>query len=184
VKKPRKKKVWRCKQHNKKYTVYADFIAHRRRRHAEAVAKGKEASNRQNYGQSAAEYDTQLKQQGNKCVTCGRPMKNVNLHQEHNHKIAKLKIRVVWDGKGSSKLFTATNDEYKYSHTSHSRKKAVRMVRIKLKRRSRRGITCWHCNAAIKKVEDNWKVAIAIGKYLKHWDEEQGWDSIKKESMK
>jgi len=180
VKKPRKKKVWRCKQHNKKYTVYADFIAHRRRRHAEAVAKGKEASNRQNYGQSAAEYDALLKKQGNKCATCPRVMKNVNLHQEHNHKIAKLKVYVL---KLSDGKWKAYNSDYNYVYYSRSKKKAKRMVQLKLKRRSRRGITCWYCNAAIKKVEDNWKVAIAIGKYLKHWDEEQGWDSIKKERI-
>jgi Recombination endonuclease VII len=171
----KKRKKWRCKPCHKKFGYdYGAFLAHRRRRHPEAVAKGKAASNRVNYGQTSEEYDAQLKKQHNRCACCDREAKNVGLHQDHKHKIAKLKIIVT---KTSGGKFRAYNEEYDYVYYSSSRKKAKRMVQLKLKRRSRRGILCWQCNAALKKIRDNWKVARALSKYLKHWDEEHGWDS-------
>jgi recombination endonuclease VII len=169
-----KRKKYSCKPCNKKFgTDYAKFLRHRRRRHSEAVAKGKAASHRNNYGQTAEEYDAQLKKQHNRCI-CGREAKNVGLHQDHRHRVTKLKIIVT---KTSSGKFRAHNAEYDFLYYSHSRKKAKRMVLLKLKRRSRRGVLCWQCNAAVKKLQDNWKTARAISKYLKYWDKEHGWDS-------
>jgi hypothetical protein len=79
--------------------------------------------------------------------------------------------------------WVARNEEYAYVYRSHNRKKAKRMVQLKLKRRSRRGVLCWHCNAALKKLQDNWKIARLLSQYLKYWDEEQEWDSVKEECI-
>jgi|ERR1700722_1500088 len=174
-----KKKKWRCRPCHKKFgTDYAKFLRHRRRRHSEAVLKAKETSNRNNYGQSADEYDAQLKKQHNRCI-CGRKAKNVALHQDHKHKIAKLKVTNEKVGD----WWVARNEEYGYVYRSHSRKKSKRMVQLKLKRRSRRGVLCWACNAALKKLQDNWKIARVLSQYLKYWDEEQEWDSVKEEHV-
>lgn len=175
----KKQKIYRCKPCHKKFGTkaeggYAKFLRHRRKHHSEAVAKSHDSTHRNQYGQTSEEYYNQLKKQNNRCI-CGREVKNVGLHQDHCHKIAQLKIKAEKTEMGT---WRAYNEEYKYAYTSRSRKKAVRMVRLKLKRRSRRGITCWHCNAAIKKVGDNWKVAKAIAKYLKYWQEKQGWDYV------
>lgn len=173
--KPKRRKKWYCKPCHKKFgTDYGKFLRHRRKHHPESVAKGHDTAQRNQYGQTAEEYHAQLKKQHNRCI-CGRKAKNVGLHQDHKHKIAKLKIKTA----KHEGYWVAANLEYKFYYRSHSRKKAVRMVRLKLKRRSRRGILCWQCNAALKKLQDNWKTARAIYKYLKHWDKEQGWDSTK-----
>jgi hypothetical protein len=175
----RKRKKWRCKPCHKKFgRNYGKFLRHRRKHHPEAVAKSHDTSQRNQYGQTAAEYYAQLKKQHNHCI-CGRKAKNVGLHQEHNHKIAKLKIKCVKVGD----WWEARNFEYNYVYHSHSRKKAVRMVRLKLKRQSRRGITCWQCNAAIKKVGDNWRIAKIIAEYLKYWEVEQDFDCVKGERI-
>jgi Recombination endonuclease VII len=175
-----KRKKWRCKPCHKKFgTDYAKFLRHRRKHHSEAVAKGHAATQRNQYGQTSEEYHAQLEKQHNRCAACPRKATNVGLHQDHKHKIAKLKIINEKVGE----WWVARNEEYGYTYRSHTRKKAKRMVLLKLKRRSRRGILCWQCNAALKKLQDNWKIARAISKYLKYWDEKQGWDSINEERM-
>jgi hypothetical protein len=169
--KSKHKKKWYCKPCHKKFGHdYGKFLRHRRRRHPEAVAKSHDTAQRNQYGQTAKEYHTQLKKQRNRCI-CGRKAKNVGLHQDHRHSVTKLKI--INEKVGD--WWVARNKEYGYVYRSHNRKKAKRMIQLKLKRKSRRGILCWQCNAAIKKLQDNWKIAEAISKYLKYWDEVQGW---------
>lgn len=181
----RKKKIWKCKPCHKSYgTDYGRYLRHRRRRHSEAVQKGKEASNRTNYGQTAAEYDAQLKKQGNKCAACPRTAKNVSLHQDHRHsgKEFGVMLKIVVTKEGD--WWVARNEGYGYKYRSHTRKKAKREVLRKLRRRVRRGILCWQCNAAIKKLGDNWKVARALSKYLRYWDKAHGWDNVNKKRIK
>lgn len=183
----KKKKVKVCKSCGKKYSwehygnkYYAKFLEHRRRRHPEQVAKARESSQR-NYGGSLEEYNAQLKKQGGVCI-CGRPKKNVSLHQDHSHKIASLKIKskkIHSNGK-----WKAYNEEFGFGYVSRSRKKAIREVRLKLRRKSRRGVLCWQCNSALKKFEDNWKKLYALANYMKYWQKKQGWDYEKKKRIK
>lgn len=132
------------------------------------------------YGQTKAEYDAQYKKQGEKCSICGRKKKNVSLHQDHTHRIAKLKIRVKKDGE----RWRAYNEEYGYAYVSSNKKKAKREVLRRLRRRSRRGILCWKCNTALKKFEDNPRTMFEAAKYLTYWQKKQGWDYAKKQRLK
>lgn len=169
----KKKKVWRCC--DKKYRVYGRYLRHRRRRHPKEVAKAKHSAQMNNYGQSAQEFEATLKSQGNCCAVCLKPAKNVSLSQDHTHFIAKLKVSVTKQGD----RWFAYNEDYDFSYRSRSRKKAKRMIVQKLKRESRRGILCWHCNSALRKFLDNYKLLIAAGKYLKEWSRKQSWDYVR-----
>lgn len=164
-----KKKTWKCC--GKKYTKYHRFLRHRRKNHAKAVAKAMHSAQMSRYGQTGSEFGTTLKKQGNRCAVCGRKSKNVSLSQDHTHFIAKLKVTTTKEGN----FWVARNEEFNFVYRSKSRRKAKRKVTFKLKRESRRGILCWHCNSALRKFLDNYELLIKAGEYLKKWSKKQGW---------
>jgi hypothetical protein len=181
----KKKRVYKCcgKVYSKNIYgrgYYGRYLKHRRKRHPEAVAKAKEFSNQANYGQSAEEYDQQLHKQKDRCSICNRRIKNVGLHQDHTHKIATLKIKSIKGGD----YWYAYNEEFGYCWRSHSRKKAVRQIRMLLRRRSRRGILCWHCNSGLRKWLDNPAHLRNAARYLEYWQNKQDWNYEKAERLK
>jgi len=171
----KKKKVWKCC--GKKYKKWSHFLRHRRKNHAEAVARSKHSTQLNTYGQTGDEFENTLLKQHNRCAVCKRKSKLIALSQDHTHFIAKLRVTCEQSGR----LWIARNEEFGFSYRSKSRKKAKRMVTLKLKRLSRRGILCWQCNSALRKFLDNYKLLIAAGEYLKKWAKKQGWgmDRIK-----
>lgn len=127
------------------------------------------------YGISLDEYNQKLKKQNGGCWICGRPPKKVRLAVDHNHDIAKIKIktRQVMDGK-DNKLWIASvfeGSSREVISSSEDRSKAVAAVRLELKRRSVRGLLCMICNHKILGPIERFKVAPAkIIAYLLAFD--------------
>src|ERR1039457_702643 len=92
------------------------------------------------YGISLAEYNELDRKQGHKCAICSRPPKKLPLALDHWHKLEKLKIKsvklkTVWKAYNIAfDLLGYKLKEGKCSFRSHNRKKAVKMVRLMLKR--------------------------------------------------
>lgn len=130
------------------------------------------------YGETQAEYDAEFKKQGKKCVICGRKKKTVALHRDHNHAIAQLPVKVE---KTKDGRWRAYNEKYGYAYTSRSKKNARREVLRRLRRKSRRGVICWHCNSGLKKWQQKggWidpQHLRNAADYMERWQKKQKWE--------
>lgn len=110
---------------------------------------------RRTYGRSLKWYNKQFKKQGGHCLCCPFVPKTdeggLPLHVEHDHKLAKLKIYVVQIGE----WWIAWTAEFTKVKKSRKKKKAIKLLRQWLRRKSVRGLVCWPCNSLIRKSYDN-----------------------------
>jgi len=113
-----------------------------------------------------------FREQHGGCAICGRPPKNLPLAVDHCHKMARLKIRSKRLPDGRWRAFEVT---YKIGFRSPNKKKAIKHVKLKLLRKSVRGLLCWVCNTALRKWLDDPKRMLAGAKYLRKHGEKCGW---------
>jgi recombination endonuclease VII len=125
------------------------------------------------YGRGLKWYRRQEKKQKGKCAICRRPPKNLPLAVDHWHKIANLKIKTRKLENGLWKAYNVEFDfmdcfipEAKYTFKSRNKKKAIKQVRLILKKKANRGLLCWACNTGIRKYFDNAEHLLAASKYL------------------
>jgi len=104
------------------------------------------------YGKSLAWYRHQFKRQGGHCFCCDFvPEKGkLPLHVEHDHRLAKAHVFTVPMGR----LWIAFTAEFGVIKQSHKKRRAVRLMKKWLKRKSVRGLVCWPCNSLIRKSYD------------------------------
>ena len=126
---------------------------------------------RQKFEITEAEYNRALELQGGHCKGCSFIPTTRALHVDHDHTVAGLKIESVKHGrewvawpKGYG------DDDGRLGFQCHDRLKSValKQVRRKLLRLSVRGLVCWHCNSALKKLRDDKDIANRLSLYL--WD--------------
>lgn len=125
---------------------------------------------RRKFGHTEAAYNERLKKQGGGCKFCGKPVVNVSLHVDHDHKIETMKIISMKNGAGTWTAWPVLQTGVFNFYCEHRLKATARaMVKQHLKRLSVRDILCWGCNAGLKKFMDN-PVALAnAGKFLKEY---------------
>jgi hypothetical protein len=127
------------------------------------------------YGLSLKEYKKLDKDQDHKCAICRRPPKNLPLAVDHWHKVERLKIKTkknkdtgLWKAYNIEfKMFSCHLPEAAITFKSSNKKKAIKQVRLKLKRKANRGLLCWACNTGIRKYFDNAEHLLAASKYLR-----------------
>jgi hypothetical protein len=130
------------------------------------------------YGRSLKWVNRQLKKQKHRCAICRKKYnkkgEKLVLALDHLHKLEKLKIKCK---KLKSGLWKAYNIEFdwetfhlseaKITFKSSNKKKAVKQVRLVLKRLANRGFVCWPCNGGLRHWNDNYRNMTRAGKYLK-----------------
>lgn len=133
---------------------------------------------KRNYGVSLQDVNRLLRKQGKRCAICRKRYNKKGelliLALDHLHKLENLKIKCE---KLKSGLWKAYNIEFswqgfhlpeaKLTWKSGNKKKAIKQVRLKLKRLANRGFVCWPCNGGLRHWNDNYKNMIRAGKYLK-----------------
>ena len=122
------------------------------------------------YGRSEKEVQKVLSEQGGSCLCCGAVGKTKALPLDHDHKIEKWKISSrkevgCWAAWPSGEV----PDRLAFSETAKTKSEALKKVRARLKKLSSRGLICWHCNAALKKVSDDPYIAERLGWYLRNY---------------
>lgn len=102
------------------------------------------------------------------CMGCGAFGKTRSLHVDHDHALARKKIKAYWDGGG----WWAMCDELPWLKSSWSSKKydAIRVLKQRIKRLSVRGVLCFSCNSALKKLRDSADIAEKLARYLRHYE--------------
>jgi hypothetical protein len=102
-----------------------------------------------------AEFNSAFVGQGSVCKGCHRPPGTRSLHVDHSHEIEQWKIAtkrikggwVAWPENGKGRL--------DFSQERRTKVQARTAVKKILKRISCRGILCWHCNAGLKRYDDD-----------------------------
>jgi hypothetical protein len=124
---------------------------------------------RRTYGITLEEYNQRLAEQGGGCAICRHPPGKCRLSVDHDHKIARTKIRAYLEiGKS---YWVADAIPYIMPVGGHkSKKEAVTYVKNKLRRRSVRGILCWRCNSGLQKYSDRPERFEAAAQYLKKFE--------------
>lgn len=143
--------------------------------------KRRDSYYRRQYNISYREYKHRLRKARKRCEICRwKPSfnkktgkKHRSLAVDHWHKLERLKIKTV-KRRGKWEAYNLAFDmmgfklrEGKFKFRSTNRKKAVKQVRLKLKRIANRGLICWRCNSGLKKFKDNAMALIRAGKYMK-----------------
>ena len=127
---------------------------------------------RRTYGISLKKRNEMDKSQRYKCGICRRPPKKNKLAVDHDHKLAKLKVKSFKRGK----YWYATVDEFPTIRKKDKvRKKAIKAAKLSLLRRSIRGLLCWACNTGIRKYFDNANNLLAAANYLKKHQSKYTW---------
>lgn len=131
------------------------------------------------YNVSLKEHIARSKRQHNKCVIC-KVRKNKKgelkeLHVDHWHAIANVKIKLVRLRKKFWKAYNVAFTKYgyhlpeaTYTFKSSNKKKAKKYVRQKLKKMANRGLVCWPCNSGLHRWDDLDKLKRAV-KYLEKY---------------
>ncbi len=120
-----------------------------------------------------------LKDQGGVCAICHKPPKEggKRLHTDHDHIVNKVKItskkqdgfwyaEARWPDSGTNigDLVAAT---YGYKKSSEAKQQMRQVV----KKKSVRGLLCWHCNAGLKKWNDDPDRMESAAKYIRIYRE-------------
>src|SRR5258708_2258533 len=123
---------------------------------------------RRKYGITLANRTKMDKEQNYKCGICRRPPKKNKLAVDHDHKLAKLKIVSVKEGKywvaRCPELYKLCKRKVK--HKDRVRGKAIKAAKLHLLRLSVRGLLCWACNTGIRKYFDKAKNLYRAARYL------------------
>lgn len=145
--------------------------------------KRKDRYYRYKYNISYSEYKRRKRKAKGKCETCRwKPSFNKKTGKKHKalavdhwHKLSNLKVKCK-KVNGKWKAYNIDFNEMgfhlreaKYAFRSSNRRKAVKQVKLKLKRIANRGLVCWRCNSGFKKFKDNAVALIRAGKYMQRY---------------
>lgn len=100
------------------------------------------------------------------CWVCRNPPVNNRLAVEHCHQWKYVKIKTMPSGMGT---WEASAEYYGivYFVGDHKKNEAIREVRKQLQTASVRGLVCFGCNGAIRKLRNNATYAQNLADYLK-----------------
>lgn len=117
------------------------------------------------YGVGLDWYNKTLAEQGGGCAGCGHPAKTILLSIDHCHKWKEVRITYVknlgqWTGQAEywGKIYYAT---------AVRKHEVSKKIRAQLKTASVRGILCYPCNGALRKLRDNPQIAENLARYLR-----------------
>jgi hypothetical protein len=142
--------------------------------------KQKDTRLRRTYNVTLQERQRRSKKQHDRCsicnVKCNAKGEVKDLHIDHWHAIANVKIKLVRLRKKFWKAYNVTFTKYgyhlpeaTYSFKSSNKRKAKKYVRQKLKKMANRGLVCWPCNAAIRAYRDNPVFMRRAAEYLERY---------------
>ena len=122
------------------------------------------------FGITEEEVDAALAQQGGVCKACSQPPGARSLHIDHYHEIANWKITSQKLGvkRWEARPETLIGSRLDFRCYATTKPEARKLAKAKLKRLSVRGILCWHCNAGLKKYQDD---PVRIHKIAEYLDE-------------
>lgn len=126
------------------------------------------------YGITLVEYNQQLRKQKGVCAICGRPPKRLRLAVDHNHKIERTKIVtfLLPEGWVAGAFVTVDGKSgVEVSGSGTTKAEAINAVRLKLKRRSVRGLLCMICNRKVLGIMERFRIVPArVIDYLCKYD--------------
>lgn len=111
-------------------------------------------------------YNQTLAEQGGGCAGCGHPAKTILLSIDHDHKWKYIKIETGKTELGFWQAW-ATYRGNIFACQEPKKNNAIRGVRKLLQRASVRGILCFPCNGALRKLRDNPQIAENLARYLR-----------------
>lgn len=94
------------------------------------------------------EYATRMFEQGGRCKCCGSQPVTSDLQVDHDHRVAKTKVKV--NRKGGTFLAFAVGMNILCDGATKA--EAVEAVKTELLRRSVRGLICWKCNILLRAI--------------------------------
>lgn len=132
---------------------------------------------RRTYGRSLRWYNRKLDEQDGRCEICNKHWTDFDAQKplavDHDHKLAGLYIytlRIV-------NMFVAYVPQFKFKvFVSFKSPKVVRKkMRMWLKRKANRGLLCYPCNTALRKLGDKPKKFLAAAIYLHKYQAGMEW---------
>jgi hypothetical protein len=118
------------------------------------------------YAISLSWYNIKLVEQNGGCAICHKPPKEgKSLHIDHDHKIAKLELKIVKQ-KGA---WVVMSPDFCSIIRGVPRKAVVDSARRVILRRSIRGLLCWSCNTALQKFRDDPDKMESSAKYIRDY---------------
>lgn len=91
---------------------------------------------------------------------------------DHDHEIAGWKVSSEKRGK----LWYAWPDKsleppflLRFEESARTKSEALKKVKRRLLRISVRALLCWQCNSSVKKLRDNYEIAMNLGKALREY---------------
>lgn len=117
------------------------------------------------YGVGLDWYNATLAEQGGGCAGCGHPAKTILLSIDHDH--SWKYVRITYTKKNGTWRGDAVYWGYTYAAMSRKKNEVTKEVRAKLKRASVRGILCFPCNGALRKLRNNPQIAENLARYLR-----------------
>lgn len=129
---------------------------------------------RNQYGMSLKERTKRERKQKHRCAICRKPTEECaskkGLHVDHWHALAKVKIKTAkvlntnsWMAYNADfQRFGIHLPEQYLRVTMENKKKAVKEVRMRLRRMANRGLLCWPCNSGVHRWDDPVKLRRAL----------------------
>lgn len=111
------------------------------------------------YGMTVDDYAAMALAQNGACKCCGQIPTGRDLHVDHDHKVAKLKI-LVRNSLGEVGAYIREFDKMFVGPTARADAKTW------LLRKSVRGLLCWKCNAGLRAFKNRSDVCHNAGNYL------------------
>lgn len=101
------------------------------------------------YRMTPEEYAQRSMEQGGRCKCCGALPVTTDLQVDHDHRVAKMKVKV--NRKGGTFLAFAVGMPNLICDGA-TKEEAIASVRTELLRRSVRGLICWKCNILLRAI--------------------------------
>jgi hypothetical protein len=117
----------------------------------------------ENYGITAVEYAERAMLQGGACKCCGQIPTGRDLHVDHDHRVAKTKIKSVEFVPGLWRAFTLS---FNQTFEGPDKLAVVEMMRMWLLKKSVRGLLCWKCNEGLRSFKNNAEVLRTAANYM------------------